>query len=57
MVEHLEETLIEVGFHDPENPRQLMTRLRRMFNRIRMDKMEVNIFRGFLTAVNRKGRD
>ena len=56
MVEHLEQTLIEVGFHDPENPRQLMTRLRRMFNRIRMDKMEVNIFRGFLTAVNRKGR-
>ena len=56
MVEHLEQTLVEVGFHDPENPRQLMTRLRRMFNRIRMDKMEVNILRGFLTAVNRKGR-
>jgi len=53
----LEQTLIEVDFHDPENPRQLMTRLRRMFNRIRMDKMEVNILRGFLTAINRKGRD
>ena len=57
MMEHLEQTLIEVDFHDPENPRQLMTRLRRMFNRIRMDKMEVNILRGFLTAVNRKGRN
>jgi len=57
MMEHLEQTLIEVDFHDPENPRQLMTRLRRMFNRIRMDKMEVNILRGFLTAINRKGRD
>ena len=56
MMGHLEKTLIEVDFHDPENPRQLMTRLRRMFNRIRMDKMEVNILRGFLTAVNRKGR-
>ncbi len=57
MMEHLEQTLIEVDFHDPENPRQLMTRLRRMFNRIRMDKMEVNILRGFLTAVNRKGSE
>lgn len=49
---HLEETLIEVGFHDPENPRQLMTRLRRLFNRIRPDQMEINILRGFLTAIN-----
>ena len=51
--EHLEKTLIQVEFHDPDNPRQLLTRLRRMFNRIRMDEMEVNMLRGFLTAVNR----
>ncbi|MGK0338511.1 MAG: tRNA (cytidine32/uridine32-2'-O)-methyltransferase [Candidatus Azotimanducaceae bacterium] len=51
---HLEETLIEVGFHDPDNPRQLMTRLRRMFNRIRPDRMEVNILRGFMTAIQHK---
>jgi tRNA (cytidine32/uridine32-2'-O)-methyltransferase len=49
---HLEETLIEVNFHDPDNPRQLMTRLRRLFNRIRPDQMEINILRGFLTAIN-----
>ena len=53
LFEHLEQTLIQVDFHDPDNPRQLMTRLRRMFNRIRMDEMEVNILRGFLTAVNK----
>lgn len=52
---HLESTLIETGFHDPTNPRQLMTRLRRMFNRIRMDEMEVNILRGFLTSINHLG--
>ena len=50
---HLERTLIQVGFHDPDNPRQLMTRLRRMFNRIRPDRMEVSILRGFLSAVNK----
>lgn len=49
---HLEKTLVQVGFHDPENPRQLLTRLRRLFNRIRMDEMELNILRGFLTAIN-----
>ena len=53
LFEHLEKTLIEVKFHDPETPRQLMTRIRRMLNRIRPDQMEVNILRGFLTAVNR----
>jgi tRNA (cytidine32/uridine32-2'-O)-methyltransferase len=51
--EHLEETLIQVQFHDPDNPRQLMTRLRRLFNRIRPDQMEVNILRGFLSAINK----
>ncbi|MBT5789336.1 MAG: tRNA (cytosine(32)/uridine(32)-2'-O)-methyltransferase TrmJ, partial [Gammaproteobacteria bacterium] len=49
----LEATLIQVGFHDPENPRQLMTRLRRLFNRVRIDRMEINILRGFLTAINK----
>ena len=51
---HLEQTMIQVNFHDPENPRQLMTRLRRMLNRIRPDQMEVNILRGFLTAINKR---
>jgi len=54
--DHLEATLIQVGFHDPENPRQLMTRLRRLFNRVRIDRMEVNILRGFLTAINKLGK-
>lgn len=51
---HLEETLVDVGFLDPNNPRQLMTRLRRMYNRIRPDQMEMNILRGFLTAIQQK---
>jgi len=56
LFEHLEQTLVQVNFHDPENPRQLMTRLRRMLNRIRPDQMEVNILRGFLTAINKRCR-
>jgi len=47
---HIEETLIKIGFLDPENPRQLMTRLRRLYQRSHLDKMEVNILRGILSA-------
>lgn len=56
LFEHLQKTLVDLDFHDPDNPRQLMTRLHRMFNRIRLDKMEVAILRGILTAVGKKIR-
>lgn len=53
---HLEQVLNEIRFLDPENPRHLMRRLRRLFIRARPDKNEVNILRGILTAVDRKGQ-
>lgn len=46
---HLEETLVQIGFLDPAAPRQLMARLRRLYNRERLDEMELNILRGILT--------
>lgn len=49
--QHLQETLVSLGFLDPENPKQTMTRLRRLYNRIRLDQMELNILRGVLTSV------
>ena len=48
--QHLEQTLVELGFLDPANPRQLMRRLRRLYNRARPDENEVNILRGMLSA-------
>jgi len=53
---HLEETLVELEFLDPANPKQLMRRLRRMFGRTRPDQNEINILRGILTATNKKCR-
>ncbi|WP_298610050.1 RNA methyltransferase [uncultured Thiothrix sp.] len=47
---HLETTLIEVDYLDPENPRLLMRRLRRLFGRINPTQSEVNILRGMLSA-------
>jgi tRNA (cytidine32/uridine32-2'-O)-methyltransferase len=51
---HLESTLKQIGFYDPTNPRQLFRRLRRLFNRSQLDKMEMNILRGILAAVDDK---
>ena len=51
---HLQRVLIETGFLDPDNPRHLIRRLRRLFNRARPDKNEVNILRGILTSVETK---
>ncbi len=47
--EHLEQVLVEIGFLDPKAPRQLMTRLRRLYGRVGLDEMELNILRGILT--------
>lgn len=54
MFEHLERTLVNIEFLDPDNPRQLMPRLRRLLQRAVPDKVEVNVLRGILTAVERK---
>ncbi|OZG73845.1 tRNA (cytosine(32)/uridine(32)-2'-O)-methyltransferase TrmJ [Hahella sp. CCB-MM4] len=53
LIQHLEEALIDIRFHDPERPRQLMPRLRRLFQRANLDKMEVNILRGMLKSVQK----
>lgn len=51
---HLEQVLVELDFLDPENPRQLMRRLRRLYNRAGPDDNEMNILRGILSATQQK---
>jgi len=53
---HLEQTLVELDFLAPDNPRQLMRRLRRLFNRSRLERLEVNILRGILSAAQKASR-
>jgi tRNA (cytidine32/uridine32-2'-O)-methyltransferase len=52
--QHLEEVLQQIGFLDPDNPRYLMRRLMRLFNRADMDDNEMNILRGILTAIQQR---
>ena len=55
--EHLEETLVDLEFLNPAAPRQLMTRLRRLYSRVRLDEMEVQILRGILKETRRVVRE
>ena len=55
--EHLEQVLHASGFLDPDNPRLLMRRLRRLFVKAEPDKNEINILRGILTALDPAGPD
>lgn len=50
---HLEELMIESDFLDPQKPKLLMQRIRRLFARARLEKEEVQILRGILSALAR----
>jgi len=50
LFEHLEQALLDIRFLNPKQPKKLMMRLRRLFNRARPDQNEINILRGILKA-------
>ncbi len=54
--DHLWQTVIDIGFVDPAKPRLLARRLRRLFNRARLDKNEFNMLRGILAAAQARHR-
>ncbi|MGI9289906.1 MAG: RNA methyltransferase [Gammaproteobacteria bacterium] len=49
--EHLERVMTASGFLKPDNPRHLMRKLRRLFNRAEPDEHELSILRGLLASV------
>ena len=51
---HLNQVLLETGFLDPKNPKQLIRRLRTLFNRAQMDENEINIMRGILASYKKQ---
>ena len=53
---HLERALISLDFLDPDNPRLLMRRLRRLYGRAVPTVAELNILRGILTAAQKGPR-
>ncbi len=47
---HLEQTMIDIDFLNPDQPKFLLRRLRRLFNRTVMEESEVQMMRGLLSA-------
>ena len=48
LMQHLEQTMIAIGYLDPQQPKRLMPRLRRLFARARLEQEEIDILRGIL---------
>lgn len=53
---HLEQSLVAIGFLDPEKPRHLMARLRRLYGRNEVERTELSILRGILTETQKAAR-
>lgn len=50
---HLERALIDSGYLDPKQPKFLLPRIRRLFNRAQPTATEINILRGILNSFSR----
>ena len=46
--------MIAAGFLDPQQPKRLMPKLRRLFARTELERDEINILRGILDAVEKR---
>jgi tRNA/rRNA methyltransferase len=51
MFEHLEQALVAVGYLDPQQPKHLMARVRRLLLRAQPSAVEVDILRGIAAAM------
>lgn len=51
---HLERLMVSTGFLDPQQPKRLMPKLRRLFGRVELERDEINILRGVIDAIEKK---
>ncbi|MFZ6800234.1 RNA methyltransferase [Undibacterium sp. Di24W] len=51
MYQHLEQALVKIEFLDPQKPKKLMPRLKRLFSRAQLEVEEVNIIRGISNKI------
>ena len=51
LIDHFDVVMIKINFYDQENPKQVKTRMRRLVKRLRPDKLETGILRGFLAKI------
>ena len=51
LIDHFDVVMKKIDFYDQENPKQVKTRMRRLVKRLRPDKLETGILRGFLAKI------
>jgi tRNA/rRNA methyltransferase len=51
MYTHLEQALVAIDFLNPDNPKKLMPRIKRLFARTQLETEEVNILRGIARQI------
>ncbi len=51
LLDHWQQTLVEIGFLDPQAPKKLMPRLNQLANRAQLTAEEVHILRGIARAI------
>ena len=56
LLDHWRQTLVDIGFLDPEVPRKLMPRLQQLLNRAQLTSEEVHILRGVARAMDKARR-
>ena len=54
LIAHFEKALIDVEFLNAQNPGRVMQRIRRLIAKTELEREELNILRGFLSAVEKK---
>lgn len=52
--QHLERVMIQIDFFNPQQPKKLLQRIRRLYSRTRLEKEEINILRGMLKSMEKK---
>ena len=56
MLQHWEDSLVDIGFLDPAAPKKLMPRLNQLFNRADLSEEEVHILRGIAKAMSQSAK-
>ena len=54
LIDHFIETAIDIDVIDPDNPKKIISRIKRMFTRLQPDEMEASFLRGFLSGIKKK---
>ncbi len=56
MLQHWQDSLVDIGFLDPAAPKKLMPRLNQLFNRAGLSQEEVHILRGIAKAMSQSAK-